>query len=142
MVQKIFIKVLLLFISLGLVYAAMSFFASSDFKQSVSDLFGGSSLKTYGWCPDHSIDFEWLDASVSPKWKSASADDIRQRFCRVTLKPLLNVDLSKISFKPLLKVQSAEAKTAQLEWSPGTSVFQANGMPFYSTSLGREILDK
>ena len=141
MVQKIFIKVSLLFISLAMVYAAMSFFASGEFKKSVSELFG-SNLKTYSWCPDHSIDFQWVDQTVIEKWKKASAAEIRERFCVVTLEPLKNTELSQADFKPLLKVQSAEAKSALLEWNRGSSVFQVNGMPFYSPSLSREILDR
>lgn len=141
MVQKIFIKVSILFLALFMVYVAMNFFGSDEFKKNISDIFGGG-LKTYSWCPDHALDFQWMDSSISQKWKNASWPSIHRRFCTVTMEPIKNVDLTKISFKPLLKVQSAEAKMAQLEWNPDLSLFQANGMPFYSTSLLREILDK
>jgi hypothetical protein len=141
MLQKVFIKVSILVFALCLVWGATSFFASNDFKKSVADLFA-TDVKTYSWCPDHSIDFEWLDQAVSEKWKKASSGDIQSRFCKLTLETIQGVDLAKLSFKPLLKVQSAEAKTALLEWNPQSSVFQVNGLPFYSTSLSREILDR
>lgn len=141
MVQKIFIKVSILFLALAMVYGGMNFFGSAEFKQNLADIFGNG-LKTYSWCPDHALDFQWMDSSISQRWKNASWPSIHKRFCTVTMEPIKNVDLTKISFKPLLKVQSAEAKTAQLEWNAELSLFQANGMPFYSTSLTREILDK
>lgn len=141
MLQKIFIKVSILFIGLAMVYGAMNFFGSNEFKQNLADIFSGG-FKTYAWCPDHALDFQWMDQAISQKWKNASWPSIQKRFCKVTMEPIKNVDLSKVSFKPLLKVQSAEAKTAQLEWNAELNLFQANGMPFYSTSLAREILDK
>lgn len=141
MVQKIFIKVSILFLALAMVYGGISFFSSSEFKQNLSDIFGGG-LKTYSWCPDHTVDFEWLDQGISQRWKNASWPAIHKRFCKITMEPIKDVDLAKVTFKPLLKVQSAEAKTAQLEWNAELSLFQANGLPFYSTSLAREILDK
>lgn len=141
MVQKIFIKVSILFVALAMVYGAMNFFGSAEFKQNVADLFSGGA-KTYTWCPDHAVDFQWLDEGISQNWKNASWPKIQKRFCKITMEPIKNIDLTKVSFKPLLKVQSAEAKVAQLEWNAELGVFQANGMPFYSTSLVREILDK
>ena len=141
MIQKVFIKVSILFVGLALVYAGIHFFSSKEFKQSLVDLFANGQ-KTYAWCPDHAVDFEWLDSKISQKWKNASWPSIQKRFCRLTLEPIQNVDLTKLEFQPLLKVRSAEAKTAQLDWNSASSVFQVNGLPFYSPSLAREILDR
>lgn len=141
MIQKIFVKVSILFVALAMVYGAINYFSSGEFKQSVADLFSGGA-KTYAWCPDHAVDFQWLDESISQKWKNASWPSIHKRFCKITMEPIKSLDLSQITFKPLLKVQSAEAKIAQLEWNAKLGVFQANRLPFYSTSLVREILDK
>ena len=137
MLQKIILKVLILFFALLLVVAGAQTFSSNDFKKSLADLFSTES-KAYAWCPDHAIDFVWLDEAVSSKWKQAPSQQIEKRFCRLTLEPIHDLDLKKLSFKPLLKVQSAEAKTALLEWSPQANVFQVNGLPFFSTSLSRE----
>jgi hypothetical protein len=141
MKKNILLKVLSLIFSLLMVVFGIRFFSSSDFKKDLNALFA-STHKTYIWCPDHAIDFTWLEPQISEKWKQASSSEIQKRFCELTLEPLQNIDLSKISFKPLLIVQSVEAKTAQLDWSSESSVFQVNGLPFYSPSLGREILDK
>lgn len=141
MLQKVFIKVGILIFALALVVGAMSFFSSNEFKKSISDFFGFD-IKTYAWCPEHTVDFEWQDPTVSAKWKAASAADIQSRFCKVSLSPIQNIDLKKITFKPLLVARSAEAKTVLLEWSPESNVFQVQGLPFYSTSLSRELLDR
>lgn len=141
MVQKIFIKVSILFVALAMVYGGTQFFGSNEFKKNLTDIFSGGG-NTYAWCPDHAVDFQWLDQSISQRWKNASWPSIHKRFCKITMEPIKNVDLTQVVFKPLLKVHSAEAKTAQLEWNAELSLFQANGLPFYSTSLVREILDK
>lgn len=139
--QKIFVKISILFVALAMVYGATHFFSSAEFKQNLADIFG-SGLKTYTWCPDHAIDFQWMDGDISPRWKAASGPSIQKRFCKLTMEPIKDVDLTQVTFKPLLKVQSAEAKIAQLEWNAELNLFQANGLPFYSTNLTRELLDK
>lgn len=141
MLQKVFIKVGILIFALALVVGAMSFFSSNEFKKSVSDFFGVD-IKAYVWCPEHTVDFEWIDPMVSAKWRAASVGDIQSRFCKVNLTPIHGIDLKKITFKPLLVAKSAEAKTALLEWSPESNLFQVQGLPFYSTSLSRELLDR
>jgi hypothetical protein len=140
--SKIFVRVSVLFFGLTLVFAGISFFGSNDFKQSVAEVFGLTDLKTYSWCPDHVVDFQWMDTNISQRWKNASWPSIHNRFCKLTMEPIRDVDLTKLTFKPLLKVQSAEAKTAELQWNAESSIFQINGLPFYSASLVREILDK
>lgn len=141
MTQKLFIKVGLLLIALFMVVGAMVFFSSLDFKKSVTQFFGFD-VKSYTWCPEHTVDFQWLDENVPEKWKQAKPTDVQTRFCRVGMEPIRNVDLQKIRFKPLLKAQSATMQTALLEWDPESGVFQAQGLPFYSSSLSRELLDK
>ncbi len=139
--SKIFIKISILFVALAMVYGATRFFTSTEFKSTLTELFGNG-LKTYAWCPDHAVDFEWLDSQISVKWKAADWTSIQKRFCRLTMEPIQNIDLTQVKFVPLLKVQSAHAKVAHLEWNAGLNVFRANGLPFYSTSLAREILDR
>ncbi len=141
MFPKVFIKVSILFVALALVYAGVRLFSSDEFKQSLTDMFA-TGAKTYSWCPEHAVDFQWLDTKISQRWKNASWPTIQKRFCRLTLEPIQNLDITKVEFLPLLKVTSAEAKNAQLEWNSSLNVFRVNGLPFYSPSLVREVVDK
>ena len=139
--SKLMIKISILFFALMLVVVGMNLFSSKDFKHSLENILG-KSPQAYSWCPENSVDFAWLDSNLSDKWKTAAWPAIQKRFCHLTLEPIQNVDLATVEFVPLLKVQSAEAKSAQLEWNAGLNVFRVNGLPFYSPSLVREILDR
>lgn len=116
----------------------MSFFNSIDFAKSINNFFGFD-VKTYTWCPPNTVDFQWLDESIVPKWKNATSAQISSGFCKVAMEPIKNIDLQKIEFKALLKAQSATAQTALLEWNAELHIFRAAGLPFYSWSLSREL---
>ncbi len=141
MLKRTFLKAGILLIALFLVIAGMGFFNSLDFTKSINHFFGFD-VKVYTWCPANTVDFEWLDESIPEKWKKATPAQIEAAFCKVAMEPIRNVDLQKTSLKPLLKAQSATAQTALLEWNMAARVFQAAGLPFYSTSLSRELVDK
>lgn len=141
MLPKIFIKVSILFCTLAIIYSANRYFSSNDFKKNLSDLFT-TPTNTYTWCPEHTVDFIWLDERITNKWKNSSPAEINKRFCKLTLETIHNINLETLKFTPLLKAQSAEAKESHLEWSPESKVFKANGLPFYSESLIRELLDR
>ena len=141
MLNKSFLKAGILLIALAMVIGGMGFFNSLDFKKSINNFFGFD-VKTYTWCPEHTVDMLWLDDSVPETWKKAGSSEIQSKFCSVAMQPIQNVDLQKMIFQPLLKAQSATAKTALLEWNSKERVFKANGLPFYSTSLSRELVDK
>lgn len=145
MKSKLIVKVVLLVFSLGMVILAMQLFASSSFKDGVNQMFSADTGKTMRWCPDHVVDFQWQDPNLpqvtQAKWAQAKPEQVRKAFCSVTMDTPDTTDLSQLRFKPLLMAQSAEAKTATLEWSPESKVFRVQGMPFKSTSLSRELLD-
>ncbi len=141
MLTKTFIKAGILVVALSMVIYAMGFFSTLKFEKSLTEFFGFD-VKPYTWCPEHTVDFQWQDQGISEKWKTAAPAAIQAKFCRVALEPIRDVDIQKIVFKPLLKAQSATAQTALLEWNPQTSLFRAQGLPFYSSSLSRELLDR
>lgn len=142
---KLFLKVSLLAFCLVIVIAAMNLTSSAGFKQDISQIFS-SNLQTMKWCPEHTIDFQWLEknlnAQASSNWSNASSKLIEKTFCSLVMEPVVDVDLAQVVFKPLLLAQSAEAKTALLEWSPQSHLFRVQGMPFKSTRLSRELLDE
>ena len=145
MKSKLIIKVVLLAFSLGMVILAMQLFASNSFKDGVNQMFSTDTGKTMRWCPNHVVDFQWQDPNLAPaaqtKWSHAKPEQVRKAFCSVTMDTPDGTDLTQLQFKPLLMAQSAEAKTATLEWNPESRAFRVQGMPFKSASLSRELLD-
>lgn len=141
MLQKLLIKVGILIFALVIVMGAMNFFSSLEFKKSVGNFFG-IETKTYHWCMKDVVLMTWLDEWVAPKWKGARQPQIIDSFCTVTMEPIRNLNLHDAHFKPLLRAQSAKDQMAILEWDPQLNLFKAEGLPFYSPSLGREILDR
>ncbi len=140
--KKIFLQVFMLAILLVMVLMAMGYTKSSNFKSLVKLVFGVNESKAYTWCPDHAIDFVWKDPRAKEKFKALDNWTLEKQFCSLEMEPLQGVDLAQIQFKPLLRVQSAEAKVGLLEFSREAKVFQVNGLPFSSTYLRREILDE
>lgn len=143
--HKLIIKIVILTFCLAMVAAAMKLSTSTNFKEGIDQLFSMDSGTTMKWCPDHVVDFQWVDpampAAFVAKWQSAKPEQIKSRFCAVTMEPLSGPDTAQLQFKPLLLAQSAEAKTALLEWNSELRVFRVQGMPFKSASLSRELLD-
>lgn len=144
MKQKLILKVSFLICCLILVVIIMNYSTSIRFKQGLSQFFSESG-QTMKWCPEHVIDFKWLEESLTlqakEKWSHATPKQIQEVFCSVLIEPIENRDLTKIQFKPLLLALSAEAKSALLEWSPESKMYRVQGMPFKSTRLTRELLD-
>ncbi len=142
---KLIIKIVLLIFSLAAVFLAMKLTSSSGFKQGVNQIFITDTAKTMNWCPQHVVDFKWLATDLPKaaqvKWLGATPEQIKDIFCVVTMDASEGLDMSQIQFKPLLLGQSAEAKTALLEWSSESKIFRVQGMPFKSASLSRELLD-
>ncbi len=128
----------------------MQIFSSSSFKDGVNQLFASDTSQTMRWCPDHVVDFQWQDTNLAPaaqaKWSQAKPEQIKKAFCSITMdsgktNASDQLNLSQLQFKPLLLAQSAEAKTALLEWNPESKAFRVQGMLFKSASLSRELLD-
>ena len=143
---KLIIKIVLLIFSLVAVILAMKLTSSGGFKQGMNQIFTAADTeKTMHWCPEHVVDFKWLATDLPKaaqvKWLGATPEQIKDIFCLVTMDASEGFDMSQIQFKPLLLAQSAEAKTALLEWNPESNIFRVQGMPFKSASLSRELLD-
>ncbi len=136
---------MLLIFSLAAVILAMKLTSSGGFQQGLEQIFSTDTSKTMRWCPEHVVDFKWeatyLPEQSKTKWLGATPEQIKDVFCVITMDASDGLDMSQLQFKPLLLAQSAEAKTALLEWNSESNVFRVQGMPFKSASLSRELLD-
>lgn len=142
---KLIFKVSFLVFCLVLVFLAIKTSKSNTFQDGLNQIFT-TDVKIMKWCPDHVVDFNWLEKNFSKKfvdqWVLATPSKIESRFCRIPLESTEVANFDAIKFKPLLQAQSAEAKTAILEWSPESKLFRVQGITFKSTSLSRELLDE
>ncbi len=143
--KKLVYRILFLAFFLVLVVVAMNFTASGGFKAGINDVFSVET-KIMKWCPDHLVDFQWIETNINQnklfQWSQAKPAEIRKVFCAIEMEATGDVNLAKVVFKPLLLAQSAEAKSALLEWSLESKVFQVQGVPFKSTRLFRELVDE
>ena len=141
---KFIFRLLFLIFCLAVVILAMQFSSSSSFKDSLNQIFA-TDIKTLKWCPDHVVDFKWLEKNLKfkglEKWTMATPKQIEKTFCAVAMEPVNLPNLPQIELHPLVEAQSAEAKTALLEWNPESKLYRVQGMLFKSTSLSRELLD-
>ncbi|MFZ3229610.1 MAG: hypothetical protein WA160_05355 [Pseudobdellovibrio sp.] len=145
MKKAIFYKLTFLVISLIIVVSASRLLSGEDFKNDLKQFFAFNG-KTISWCPDHFVDYKWVETQLpkefSKKWSTAKPNEINKEFCSITYEPLASADQQKVEFRPLLLVQSAEAKAALLEWSPESKLFRIQGLVFKSSGLSRELLDE
>jgi hypothetical protein len=139
MLQKLFIKVSILFFLLASVLGASRFLGSSDFKNSVNLLFGLNPSQTLRWCPDNTVDLEWVDQNIPTNWKNARSQDIQKHFCEIDISHPTIAISPTTEFKKLLIARSAEAKTATLEWNSESKLFKSQDMLFFSTILTKEL---
>ena len=141
---KFIFRLVFLVICLALVILAMRFSGSSSFKDGLNEIFV-TDVKTLKWCPDHVVDFKWLEKNLKSKglekWSNASPKQIEKTFCAVAMEPVNPPSSPQIELHPLVEAQSAEAKTALLEWNPESKLYRVQGMLFKSSSLSRELLD-
>jgi chaperone required for assembly of F1-ATPase len=131
-------------ICLAIALSLMNFFSSESFNKDLNDIFAAN-VKTMKWCPDHTVDFQWMESDASfseiEKWKTKSADEIKNNFCAISM------DASEVKsptkeFKPLLMAQSAEAKTVLLEWNPLEKLFRVQGIIFASQHMADKLNQK
>lgn len=136
--MKLLLRVGFLVICLVIALALMNFVSSGSFKKELNDIFT-SNVKTLKWCPDHTVDFEWLDSSAAFQiWKDAKPDEIMKNFCVLTVESFEKPN-ADVEFRPLLKANSTEDKVAILEWNSKMQIFRVQGIVFESVSLmGKE----
>ncbi len=138
--RKLIFKIVFLLLCLGIVISAMRCSSSLEFKEQIQQIFS-SPIQRMKWCPDHVVDFQWQDTNevINTKFAKMNSAELKNIFCVMPMEPTSDSD-KNISFKPLLKVQSAEAKTAYLEWNPEAKVFRVQGIVFRSSAISQHLL--
>lgn len=137
-----FLKLSLLVVGLIFVVLIKNSMTSGSIANSFSALFGLSNTPQLNWCAEHVVDVVWIDPQIPEKLKALKLPTLRDRYCQLTTEAIHDLPLEQISWKPLAESHGAAGKKTLLEWSPENGVFQSGGLPFKSSGLLRELVDK
>lgn len=141
MKTKLFLKVSLLVFGLIFVIIFRNSITSGTIGTSLQDIFNFSTPKL-NWCAEHVVDVVWISPDVPKKLKSLSPPTLREDYCQLTTEAIHDLQLDKVSWKPLAESYGAAGQKTLLEWNPESGIFQSGGLPFKSSGLLRELVDK
>ena len=136
------IQLSILLAGLLLVVMARHVSESGGFKANVNALFGIDHRNELTWCAEDVVDVEWTTTDLPEKLKSKSMSALRSDYCTLKIEAISGVDPDKIEFEMLAESNGAAGKHTTLEWNRENGVFRSGGMPFKSTRLTSELLDK
>lgn len=139
---KLAIQLSILLFALVMVVMARHVSESGGFKASVNALFGIDTKNQLTWCADNVVDFTWTSEKVPATLKARDVADLRGHFCTLKIEAISDVDPDKLTFEKLAESNGATGKKSILEWNRENNVFRSGGMPFKSSGLSRELLDK
>jgi len=139
---KLAIQLSVLLAGLVLVVMARHVSESGGFKANVNALFGIDHRNELNWCAENVVDVEWTTTDLPEKLKKKSMSDIRSDHCTLKIEAISGIDPDKLEFEMLATSSGATGKHTTLEWNRENAVFRSGGMPFKSTRLTSELLDK
>lgn len=139
---KLVLKLSILLFGLLMVVMVRNLTGSGSLTNSLNSFFGITSVPKLNWCADHVVDVAWISAEVSEKLKKLDAADLRRDYCVLKTEPIQGVDLDKIQWVPLAESNGATGIKTILEWNKELGLFRSGGLPFKSSNLSRELVDK
>lgn len=141
MKTKLVFQLSILLFALVIVVIVRQVSESGGLKKSINDLFGIVPEQKLNWCADHVTDVVWI-AQVPATLKDLEMSQIRDKYCELKTEAISGVDLDKLVWAPLAESTGATGQKSLLEWNAESQVFKSGGMPFKSSGLSRELLDK
>lgn len=135
---KLIFKVSVLLFALVLVIAGRKFFSSSGFQQKANDVFA-TEAKSFQWCSADRKIFVWTEPLFMQKYKNQPQANLAKRFCLLMAETIQGVDLKTVDWTQIATSVDSEGQTVVLEWNKEKNLFRADGLPFKSSSLSREI---
>lgn len=139
---KLVVKILLLVLGLLMVVLIRNFSGSEGFTASLNSFFGITNEPELNWCAEHVVDVAWLSSEVPEKLKKLDMADLRNHYCELKTEPISGVDLDKVQWSPLAESSGATGIKTVLEWNKELGLFRSGGLPFKSSVLSRELVDK
>ncbi len=135
---KLIFKISVLIFALGLVLVGRKFFSSVGFKKNATDIFAVEA-HSFQWCSPQHQKFLWTEARLTQKFSALTATQLAKKFCLVYAETIQGVDLQKVQWSPIAESVDGEGQKVILERNLENKLFRADGLPFKSSSLGREI---
>jgi hypothetical protein len=135
---KLIFKISVLILALVLVIAGRQFFMSPGFHKNANDVFSVAA-NPFQWCSSKQNLFTWVEPKLAKKYSDQSQAQLAQMFCLILAETVQGVDLATIHWTPIAESVDSEGQKVVLDWNTEKKLFRANGLPFKSSSLSREI---
>lgn len=139
---KLVLKLSVLIIGLLMVILVRNYSGSGSLTAALNSLFGASSAEKLNWCADHIVDVAWVSSEVPEKLKKLDMATLRNNYCELKTEAISGVELNQVQWTPLAESSGATGIKTILEWNKELRLFRSGGLPFKSSNLGRELVDK
>lgn len=139
---KLVLKVLILIFGLLMVVVIRNFSGSGNLTTALNSLFGVTNEPKLNWCADHVVDVIWVSDEVPEKLKTLDIASLRSRYCELKTETIQGIDLDQVQWKKLAESSGATGIKTVLEWNKELGLFRSGGLPFKSSNLSLELVDK
>ncbi|MEK6628608.1 MAG: hypothetical protein AABY53_08275 [Bdellovibrionota bacterium] len=142
MKTKLVLKLSILLVGLILVAMYRNFAESGGMIAAFNSLFGISKTPTITWCVSNAVDVLWTSEEVPEKLKSLEMSELRGNYCELSTETIHGVDLNQVQWASLAESSGPTGIKTVLEWNKELGLFRTGGLPFKSSNLSRELVDK
>ena len=139
---KLVLKLSILLFALLMVVMVRNFSGSGSMSGALNSLFGVSRAPKLNWCADHVVDVIWVSSAVPEKLKKLDMADLRNNYCELNTETIQGVELNQVQWLPLAESSGATGVKSVLEWNKELGLFRSGGLPFKSSNLSLELVDK
>lgn len=142
MKTKLVLKLSILLFGLVLVVLFRNFSEKGSLANAFNNLFGITVKPKVNWCADHVVDVVWVSAEIPEKLKKLDMATLRNNYCELKTEAIQGIDLDQVKWAPLAESRGATGIRSVLEWNKEHELFRSGGLPFKSSVLSRELVDK
>lgn len=142
MKTKFVLKLSILLFGLVVVLMFRNFSEKGSLATALNSLFGMEAEAKLNWCADHVVDVAWLSKEIPEKLQKLDMANLRNNYCELKTETIQGVELSQVQWLPLAESSGATGIKTILEWNKELSLFKSGGLPFKSSVLSRELVDK
>ena len=142
MKTKLVLKLSILLFGLVMVVMFRNFSEKGSLASAFNSLFGITYEPEVNWCADHVVDVAWLSTEIPEKLKKLDMAALRNSYCELKTEAIQGIDIDQVKWVPLAESSGATGKKSVLEWNKELGLFRSGGLPFKSSVLSRELVDK
>lgn len=111
---------------------------SPGFQKNANDIFAVEA-KPFQWCSPERKTFIWTDTTLATRFQTQPPEALAKTYCLILAESIQGVDLKTVLWIPIAESVDSEGQKVTLEWNKENKLFRANGLPFKSSRLSREI---